>query len=477
MVPELTYMIILIVIIISVSYGVYWYYDKYFRDNETEEEESGKDNQNKVNDDPINEIKEIHNRLQKQVNLNTKMNRKVVSYLEARHTENTDTKVLATDNQSKVMKHDNRLNTLVNRNRDNRRKIQTINANVNQLRASVAYDRQMLIRPFVKELSERYIVNDTQKKMLFDTYLLGLLDPVVLQGFYGVSPDIMLKEHRSEIFAFVDKMFNEFEIMNYYLSAKTWNQAFYQSDLPYAYTYADMHRNDINLSKKLEFVLVSYLPMLVSYIDNHINTIIDTVDDMMMQYFATIPSIDHHFNEFLTNLNIADFIDDEQHLFTMIAKHSMRMLYTEEDLHWMSFKQRIHNYFNTVESKLLFVLIPEYLIMIQYTNNYFNYTQRTPYENFVQKYLLDVDVVDNVENVLNYYTILSQFKCGQPMKNSILLMLLQRDDNAQLFQNTILPKVNNMIHNSEHIGTEITMGSFTCETNNIIQEEDEEESV
>ena len=126
----------------------------------------------------------------------------------------------------------------------------------------------------------------------------------------------------------------------------------------------------------------------------------------MVNFYSTIPTV-KYFNEFLTNLEVEDFITDDNHLFTIILKRVLE----DNFVNWANYTEKLLKYeiFSKETMKLLFVLIPEFLIMIKYQhmNNVTKYTDYIKSEYFIK---MDENKL-GPSNISNFINILGMFKC------------------------------------------------------------------
>ena len=475
------FLIILIIVIAIISYAVYFIYKNLIQNIVDEEVEAVVDDS-----DPIREIMEYQANLNKRVNLNTQISQKLVDYLVKEESDEFDHESASrtiSSNEDKIEQNKLRIAELSDKNEQYASTLKAVEDNIAHVQRTVRYETNLVMAPFMKEYGSKYGVTNAQKSMLLETNLFGLVDPVVMQCFNGVTPIDITTKHKDAAFELIQTLLNDYQVMNYGVTAKNVNRTFYESRLPAAYTYANLHHHDIDLSKHAEFMLTSYLPRLISYVNNNIASIIENVDQIMLDYFAHPRAINTHFNEFLTDMNVEDFIYDESHLFTVVAKHAMRMLYTEEDVSWMAFKRELGTRFTPSELKLLLVLIPEFVIMVKYDMVYFNYTHRLPYENLIRRYFLNNLMLERILSsrdtltIQNMNSMLARFKCSEWNTRSVVLKrLLQQDTNSYFFENIFLVKMNALLR---RIGRRTTMAYFTCasyeETHDEEDEEEEEE--
>lgn len=168
----------------------------------------------------------------------------------------------------------------------------------------------------------------------------------------------------------------------------------------------------------------------------------------MVAFYQNIPSIEF-FNNFLTNLSVDTFINNNEHLFTKCMKKVTEGLYTN----WTVFKQNtLNTMFNPTERKLLFVLIPEYLMMMNYNlykqNKYVKYIDSDYFLNMNSNYL-------NVNNIVNFATILKKFQCYSDyanIRNNALKIFLSESLSAlcttrhDKFINQFLQRYNNTVN-------------------------------
>lgn len=449
--------------------------EKDLDDNEKQGTDQDKDEGG--GDASMNEFMDEHRKLVDRVNMNTKMNKAFYKYLETERDEDLKNAASIQANVSNIEKNTESVSALKKAKRETKALLDTVKMDITSLRDATTYDTERISSSFVKKFEKKYDLNHKQKRMIFDTQLLGMLNPIVLRAFPSTSPDLFIEQHQTDVAELVRVLLHEFEIGKYHHSAKEHNITHYGTEIPVVVQHMSVHANTINLDEKLEFIVESYLPRLVAYIDTNINTIIDDVDTMMDEYFSNYPFV-RYLSEFLTRSKPSDFLADESHILTMIAKHSMRMFYTELDITWYSFKYNIATHFTSAEITLLFVLVPEFLIMIKYNQDYFNYKKEHAFTPLIKKFLFSPRKDLNIGNLENYSSIIHMFKCGEDnLLNKILLSHLKNDKHSTAFQELFLEKYNKMVKMSADVGKTLDISFFTsCDTLNSDDDDDEEDN-
>lgn len=306
----------------------------------------------------------------------------------------------------------------VNRVQRNKNKsdIARLNDDMSFLRKGISYDTAKIILKFVGEYEKKYAITSSQKNMLINTNMMGLFDPIIFGLFDKDSdtPDLFVNRHKDALLSIINKLFTELNIMNFYVNLDNLEHTAYNSLKPHIYTYIETNKDNINFESnvKTSFIVNEYMPKLISYLISNKLQIFEDIDTLMVNYFATVPEVTY-FNEFLTSVNIENVIENNDHLFVKY----MQKLTEGIDTTWTNFKQRVLNgtaMFNTYENKLLFVLIPEYLMMMQYnTDNlskYNRYIDSQYFMNMPSNYL-------NRLNIKNFYSILKMFTCDDNHTN------------------------------------------------------------
>lgn len=449
--------------------------DKDTDDNEKQETDQDQDKDGEDVDAPMNKFMEEHRKLVDRVNMNTKMNKAFYKYLETDRDADLKNAASIQANVSNIEKNTESVSSLKKARKETKALLDMVRVDITSLRDATTYDTERISSSFVKKFEKKYDLNHKQKRMIFDTQLLGMLHPIVLRAFPATSPDLFIEQHQTDVAELVRVLLHEFEIGKYYHSAKEHNITHYGTEIPVVVQHMSVHANTINLDEKLEFIVESYLPRLVAYIDTNINTIIDDVDTMMDEYFEKYPFV-RYLSEFLTRSKPSDFLTDESHILTTIAKHSMRMFYTELDITWYSFKYNIATHFTSAEIMLLLVLVPEFLIMIKYNQDYFNYKKDHAFTPLIKKFLFSPRKDLNIGNLENYSSIIHMFKCGEHnLLNKILVSHLKNDKHSTAFQELFLQKYNKMVKMSADVGKTLDMSFFTsCDA--LHSDDDEEDN-
>ena len=438
-------------------------------------DELATDQDNGDADASMNKFIGEHRKLVDRVNTNTKMSKAFYKYLETEHEEDVKNTASIQANISNIEKKTE--SSLQRVKKETKALLDSVQMDITSLRNATTYDTERISVSFVNKFENKYDLNHKQKRMLFDTQLLGMLNPIVLRAFPSTSPDLFIEQHQTDVAELVRVLLHEFEIGKYYHSAKEHNITHYGTEIPVLVQHMSVHANTIDLDEKLEFIVESYLPRLVAYIDTNTNTIIDGVDTMIDEYFEKYPFV-RYLNEFLTRSNPRDFLTDESHMLTMIAKHSMRMFYTELDITWYTFKHNIAEYFTTAEIALLFVFVPEFLIMIKYNQDYFNYKKELAFTPLIMKFILSPRKDLNIGNLENYSSIIHMFKCGEHnMLNKILVSHLKYDNHNAAFHELFLAKYNKIVRMSADVGRTLDISFFTsCDPNSDDTEDEEDDS-
>lgn len=315
-----------------------------------------------------------------------------------------------TDNEQKI--DSNKDDITVNRIQRNKNKtdIAKLNDDILFLRKGISYDTAKIIIKFINEYENKYAMTTSQKNMLINTNLLGLFDTVVFKLFDkdADKPDVFINKYKDLLLSNMNMLFTEFNVMNYYTNLDNLEYTSYNSLKPYIYTYIETNKDNISFenNSKVSYIITEYMPKLITYIINNKLQIFEDIDTLMLKYFEPVPNTTY-FNEFLTTVDIKDVINDNDHLFTKCMQNVTQGLYTN----WTNFKEKVLTnkvLFNDYELKLLFVLIPEYLMMMKYNvdnlGKYGKYVDSQYFMNMPSNYL-------NRLNIVNFHSILKFFKC------------------------------------------------------------------
>ena len=459
-------------------------YKQYFAEEEEEEDEEetvadkkkATDKDAEVKDEPdMNDFMDEHRKLVDRVNMNTEMNRSIYNYLESNREADLRDATALQKNTKSIERNSERVTELMRAKTEHKATLKAVRGDIASLRDAISYDVDRIMKKFMREYESKYDLSHANKQILQSSKLLGMLDPLVLRAFSSVSPDLFLTKHQTEVAELVHQLLVELEIGKYYHGAAEHNKTLYGSKIPVVVRHLSLHANTIDLNDKAEFLVTCYLPRLIAYIDNNINTLIDAVDDTMDEYYAKYPFV-RYFNEFLTRLNVDDVLADETHMFTMMAKHSMRMFYTEEDLTWFTFKGKIREYFSSAELALLVVVLPEYLLMIKYVLEYLNYKKDLPFTPFIKRFLLTSRKTLGVSNLENYHSLIRLFRCGgDNALNKTLRLLLREDKHMQTFKDVFLANYNSLVKSSADVGQTLELSFFTCDGGDANASDDEDD--
>lgn len=356
----------------------------------------------------------------------------------------------------------------------NQPKLQKLEEELAFLRKGVKYDIVKIIVNFVNEYENKYVVTPNQKDMLVNTELFGCLDANIYTLFDTNAdlPDVFIKEYKTDLFENLNILLSQFAIVDYYLNKDNLHKSAYETNIPFVYTYILTNKADISFAdrNKKNFIFKQYIPKLLNYIINNKLQIHEDIDNLMVAFYQNIPSIEF-FNNFLTNLSVDTFINNNEHLFTKCMKKVTEGLYTN----WTVFKQNtLNTMFNPTERKLLFVLIPEYLMMMNYNlykqNKYVKYIDSDYFLNMNSNYL-------NVNNIVNFATILNKFQCHSDysnIRNNALKIFLSESLSAlcttrhdkfinqflQRYNNTVNAATTRFVANTKPL---VTYNNFVCD--------------
>jgi hypothetical protein len=395
---------------------IYYLYNKYSVEKEVESEY----------DDSKNNVR---------IQVNTDTNKAIVNYLNTlKVVQGTDLtkleesmKDFVTDLVNKQTRRIRANELAIDKNTDditvnrvqrnkNKSDIARLNDDMSFLRKGISFDTAKIILKFVSEYEKKYTIISSQKNMLINTNMMGLFDPVIFGLFdkYSDAPDVFVERHKDALMSITNKLFTELKIMNFYVNMDNLEHTGYNSLKPHIYTYIETNKDNISFEShsKTSFIVNEYMPKLISYLISNKLQIFEDIDTLMLNYFETVPEVTY-FNEFLTNVNIENVIENNDHLFVKC----MQKLTEGLDTTWANLKQRVLNntaIFNTYENKLLFVLIPEYLMMMQYNTD--NLSKYNRYVN--SQYFMDMPSnYLNQQNLKYFYSILKMFTCDDNHTN------------------------------------------------------------
>ena len=297
----------------------------------------------------------------------------------------------------------------------NQPKIRNLENEINFLRKGIKYDIVKIIIKFVNEYESKYTMTTDQKNMFINTAFVGLLNEDIYKLFDKQvdEPDIFIKNYKDTLLENVEILLNEFNFMDYYVNINNLHSTAYTTNMPYIYSYILKNKDDISFEStaKKNYIIKEYIPLILRYIINNRLQIYEDIDNIMTNYYANIPSITF-FNQFLTSVDINDVINDNNHVLIKCMKRITAPLYAS----WTSFKQEVNSMYTPKEMKLLFVLIPEYLMMMNYNtyklNKYVKYMESDYFLNMPSNYL-------NTNNIENFAAILDKFTCTNTFDNII----------------------------------------------------------
>lgn len=413
---EVVIMLSVLAVIIIMAMLSYYVYTKYLKKLEDDTEY----------DDSKTKLK---------IDVNAETNKAIVDYLNTlKVVQGTDLTNLEDSMKSFVLKlvndqsqkiEHNKQNIAVNKNKItinktareniNQPKIRDLENKISFLRKGIQYDIVKIIIKFVSEYENKYTITTDQKNMFINTVFVGLLNEDIYRLFDKQvdEPDIFIKKYKDILFENIKILLNEFNFMDYYVNINNLHHTAYTTSIPYIYSYILENKDDISFESdaKKNYIIKEYIPLILRYIINNRLQIYEDIDNVMTNYYANLPSITF-FNQFLTSVNIHDVINDNNHILTKCMKRITAPLYTS----WTSFKQEVNTMYTPKEMKLLFVLIPEYLMMMNYNtyklNRYVKYMESDYFLNMPSNYL-------NTNNIENFADILDKFRCSDTFDNII----------------------------------------------------------
>lgn len=362
---------------------------------------------------------------------------------------------------------------------NNQEDIRTLKKDMNFLRKGMNFDIAKIIVSFINEYENKYAMTSSQKDMLINTNMLGLFDNIIFKLINNDTdkPDLFIKKYKESLMTNINMLLTEYNFMNYYVKIDKLEYTSYNSLIPYMYTYLESNRLNMNFDRedKIEYIMNDYIPKLINYMTSNRLQIFNDIDTLMLYYYEDIPEISF-FNEFLTTINILDVLDNNDHLFTKCIRKITEGLY--ENSNWRTFKGIIRNnkLFNKYELKLLFVLIPEYMMMMMYnsTENIVKYNKyiESPFlMNIPTNYL-------NGTNIVNFNKILRMFVCnkddniGNERNDSLKIYLSDKlsticTNKHKKFIDEFLPYYNNIVRsNTATVVTDdylLKYNDFICE--------------
>jgi len=302
------------------------------------------------------------------------------------------------------------INKLARKNNTDR--LTKIEGDVEFLRKGIKYDNTKIIMKFISEFERKYTLISSERDMLLESNMLYILDDRVFKFFDNNydKPDIFFEDNKNSLMSNIHTLLRQFNFMNYYDNLTKLNRSCYNSDIPYMLDYISLHKNDINFTNKIDFIFNNYIPKLLNYIINNQINIYTDIDSIMLSYYKDVPDVEF-FNQYMTDIEMNSIINNDTHLFTKMMIHTTSSLYDS----WTQFKtSEFDTMFNQYEKKLLFVLLPEYLISMKYntdyTNKYNKYIDSNYFLNMPSGYL-------NTSNIVKFQKIISMFACDNDESN------------------------------------------------------------
>lgn len=419
-----------------------------------------------------------------------KLRTDLTTLMEQLHQDNAN---LIHDNTKAIRENEDKNSITRIKTRNNKNDIRDLYDKLRYLRKGVEFKMAKIQLKFIEEYEKKRGISENDKNMLVNTQLMGVYNELIYATMFDSNmekPDIFIKDNKETLFNILDMLLNEFGISNYYGYSshndnypihKKLNNTNYGSDFPYIYTYIRDNHEYMELSEtNIQFILGTYFPRLISYITNNSNIIYDTIDDMMIKHYEKIPNISTFFNEFLTSIELQTIVDDSNHLFTIIMKYILNNLYTESN--WSDY---VGNLLSSHKSRklshLLYILLPEYLIMMKYNIDY-----NEKYHKYIQSdYFLNINNIRlNSSNIVNFNKILQHFTCqddkNENLRNDALKIFLS-DKLSYMFTNKrykfeqeFLPLYNQVVRTSTSvISTDKTFQftDFVCDAQIVNEEE------
>jgi hypothetical protein len=403
------------ILMVVISIVIYFLYKKYAQESEYNEDydKSKTDLKIEINSSANKAIVNYLNTLEvvqgsDLINLQTEMESMI---------QNKLTEQLKKININKSFIRENRVDVVSNGfvTGINRTKIDSIEKDVRLLRQSVSYNHSKIIIRFMDEYHEKYSATPDEKDLVLGTNFFGLFQEDVYKLFdkHGDGPDTFIKTHQEELLKRVKWMLSVYNISDYYNEMESINFTNYGSGVLPIYTHIKNNSLKIDLKKHAKYIFNDYLESLLNYINSNEAPIRSKVDILMVGFYKGVPDV-NNFNEFLTRLEVEDFIRDDNHLFTIIMKRVLENKF----VNWANFSTQLMKYqiFSKETMKLLFVLIPEYLIMIKYQHMN-NVTKYNLYIN--SKYFINMPEKHyiNQTNIANFNKILNMFRCMNKQTN------------------------------------------------------------
>jgi uncharacterized protein YpmB len=360
----------------------------------------------------------------------------------------------------------------------NKSNVSLLEDDMQLLRRSVSYNTAKIIIRFMDEYNAKFSSTSFEQDMVLNTNMFGLLDDNVYKLFdkYADKPDIFMKTHKEPLLNIVHLLMTQFEISVFYNDMDSINYTNYNSQKTPIETYIKQNHMKIDLTNHASYILKDYVPILLDYLNTNEPTIRNHVNNLMVNFYKDVPSTTH-FNEFLTRLEVEEFIKDDTHLFTIILRNVLKTKY----VNWANYKNELlkYNIFTKETMKLLFVLIPEYLIMIKYQspNNIRKYADYIDSEYFLN---ISVNFL-NQSNIKNFSNILSMFRCSNRTtnfnkKNDALKLTLSEGSGITTNRHTsfenMLNIYNTIVNNNPAAGVSfdlrnLTIDDFICEPDTI----------
>ncbi|QOI90296.1 hypothetical protein QKU58_gp035 [Pyramimonas orientalis virus] len=463
---------ILIVIMIIVIYYLYkWYSNKTEADEEYDKSKTDlkialNATSNKAIMDYLNTLKvvqgsDIHN-----------MEQKLTVLINKLHKEHTNE---IAKNKREITSNGNSVRFNRTRITDNKNKINRLKSDVNFIRRSINYDTTKILIRFIDQYkNKRPMSSKDERDLILDSQLFGLLSKDVYKLFdrYSDTPDLFVKNHLDDLLNCTYLILSSFQIGNYIDDSvfKLHTKTNYNSKIPPLFTYILKHNADIDMTNHATFFVRDYLPTLLQYIVANTTTIFNQVDELMINYYKTIPKVEF-FNEFLISEEVSQIhqlLDNDEHLFTKIARATLASKMSSKLMDWKTYKQELlkSKEFTPATFRVLFVLIPEYLIMMKYQHSENKYARYIESEYFLY---MPEDFL-NQTNILNFSTILELFKCDFVNNTNTTLKKTLSDGFSKIFSDKrttfedVIEQYNSVVEDNQSIVADgiVVFDDFVC---------------
>lgn len=316
----------------------------------------------------------------------------------------------------------------------NKKTISSIRDDLLSLRQGNAFDMIKVSINILTEFDDKYYpIDKNMKSLLVKTNLLFITIPIGLSNDYNVKPVIGLMTYKPQLFTIIDLIIKHFDI------SLILDNCYYYFESNYGHPFAkgtmlskqldkllnkDMRYSKSITTKHLNFIYNIYLPRLLNYIINNKKNIYNQIDEMMINYYYENKYGEYdHFNEFFTSIKLSDVLIDTSGKYKLIvnimkAVHKEKYEEFSSKLFTDNNKNENENHFESQWNTLLYILLPEFLIMLNYNTDF---KQHNPYLKFLNsKSFSNISdyYLSSGDQASKYIALLSMFSCEDSIVNA-----------------------------------------------------------